>query len=57
LVEGKAEAALTVLRVRFGALPPAMEAAIRAATPAALDELLTHAISDSLEQLATRLGV
>src|SRR5579883_1874254 len=57
LAEGKAEAVLTVLRVRFGTLPPAVEAAIRAATLSVLDEVLEHAISDSLEQLSARLGV
>lgn len=57
MAQGMREAALAVLRGRFGALPDALEAAIRLASPETLQPMLEHAASETLEQIASHLGV
>ena len=57
MAQGMQEAALSVLRGRFGAVPAALEAAIRAASTETLQPMLEHATDESLEQIAARLDV
>ena len=54
--EGIREAVLIVLRNRFGELPPSLAAAINAAAATQLQDVLAHAVTDSLEQVAARLS-
>ncbi|MGH2517387.1 MAG: hypothetical protein ACRDHP_17195 [Ktedonobacterales bacterium] len=54
--EGAREAALAVLRGRFGALPEDFERALAAAAGARLDAMLAHAATESLEELRARLA-
>lgn len=55
--EGQRNAALVVLRGRFGELPPDLAQAISAADQATLDQVLRYAGTDTLEQMRARLGV
>lgn len=55
--EGQRNAALVVLRGRFGELPPDLAQAISAADQATLDQVLRYAGTDTLEQVRARLGV
>ena len=54
--EGIREAVLIILRNRFGELPLSLVAAINAATPSQLQDVLAYAVTDTLEQVATRLS-
>jgi hypothetical protein len=54
--EGLREAALAVLRSRFGELAPSLVDAINSAVLVQLQDVLAHATTDSLEQITARLG-
>ncbi|HEX6819260.1 MAG TPA: hypothetical protein VF120_12860, partial [Ktedonobacterales bacterium] len=54
--EGLREAALAVLRSRFGELAPPLVDTINSAVLAQLQDVLAHATTDSLEQITARLG-
>lgn len=61
LTKGREEAlrraALVVLRGRFQDVPAALVRAIEAAPRAIIEDMLAHAASETLEQLAAQLGV
>lgn len=53
--QGVYDAALAVLRGRFGTLSPELEQALAVATPEAMHQMLAHAATETPEQLVERL--
>lgn len=53
--QGVYDAAIAVLHGRFGTLSPEVEQALAGATPEAMQQMLEHAATETLEQLIERL--
>jgi hypothetical protein len=56
-VQGLRQAARTALVGRWQSLPAEIEIALTSASPAALNDILAHLTTDTLEQVRGRLGL